>query len=102
LAAAASPFKRCLVDERGGVTLTPSSDTVYDKCRIPVVALADENVPVVESRGIAGQVPLSDDFGAVARGPQQLREGLLRAVELLVVRDESVPMAVLSREHDGA
>ena len=43
--------------------------------RIDVGALSRQDLPAVEARGIAAQVPLADHTGVVAARLQQLRDG---------------------------
>ena len=47
-------------------------------------------------------MPLSDDFGAISRGLQQLWKCLLRAIKLLIVGCETIEMTVLPCQHHRA
>ena len=76
---------------------------LQDEVRVVVVALIGDNLPVVEARREALQMPFADDRRFVARPAQQLREGLLRTVEdtgRIVV--ETVLVRMLACEHAGA
>ena len=92
-------------DVRGdvrGIAGTDDSFPVADEHGIVIVALAGEDVPVVEPRRVAHQVPFPDHRRLVPPGLQEFREGLLAAVEVavLVVR-EPVGMAVLAGQQAG-
>ena len=65
----------------GGVAGDDAALAVIYKSRVVVLALSDEDVPVVEAGRVGGQVPLADDGGLVAGLAQELGEGLLAAVE---------------------
>ena len=79
----------------GGVAGDDAALAVIYKGGVVVLALSDEDVPVVEAGGVGGQVPLADDGGLVAGLAQELGEGLLAAVEGAGVVGESVLVAVL-------
>ena len=49
--------------------------------RVHVRALAGQDLPAVEARRVAAEVPLADHAGVVAAGLEQARHGLPRAVE---------------------
>ena len=85
----------------GGVAGDDAALAVIYKGRVVVLALSDEDVPVVEAGGGGGQVPLADDGGLVAGLAQELGEGLLAAVEGAGVVGESVLVAVLAGEQAG-
>ena len=85
----------------GGVAGDDAALAVIYKGGVVVLALSDEDVPVVEAGGVGGQVPLADDSGFVAGLAQELWEGLLAAVEGAGVVGESVLVAVLAGEQAG-
>ena len=80
----------------GGVAGDDAALAVIYKGRVVVLALSDEDVPVVEAGRVGGQVPLADDRCLVAGLAQELGEGLLAAVEGAGVVGESVLVAVLA------
>jgi len=74
-----------------------------DEVRVVVVSLAREDFPVVEAGGVGDQVPFPDDRSFIAGLPEELREGLLCAVETAVgVIHITVQMGVLAGQDRGA
>lgn len=69
---------------------------------VVIVALAGEDFPDVKALGVGFEVPLSKDSGFVSGFLKELWEGLLVAVEAVVIVHEAIDMAVLSGENDGA
>ena len=63
--------------------------------RIDVGALAGQDLPAVEARRVAAEVPLADHAGVVAAGLEQPRDGLPRAVEAVEHR-HAVDVRVLA------
>ena len=63
--------------------------------------MADQDVPIIETGRIGGQVPLPDHRRLVTCLAQQLREGLLRAIKGVLVVDKAILVAMLSRQHAG-
>ena len=83
-----------------GTTLGPAGEEM----RVPVLTLANEHLPGIETGGLGDQVPLTDDTRVVTGGLQHLGVGRLRAVEgrAAVVIQEGVVVRVTPREHAGA
>ena len=70
---------------------------------VVVVALCGKDVPMVETGGLAHEVPLADQCGLVTGFLEQLGHGLLCAVEnAVLVVSEPVFVGVLTGEHAGA
>ena len=75
---------------------------VADHGWIVILTLPGEDLPVVESRGIAHQMPLADQCRLVACLLQELRKGLLGSVKrcgLVVIK--TVEMSIFPREYGG-
>ena len=89
-------------DDVGHVSRPPQLSAVADEVGVVVVALSDEDVPVVEARWQRREVPLADHRRLVAGLLEQLREGLLAAVERLRIVGEAVGVAVFARQHAGS
>ena len=95
------PVERQVGDDVGGVPLMRDGLAVVDHRRVVVHPLAGEDVPFVEPGRRRDEVPLADDGGLVAGGPQEFREGGLRAVESAVgVVVKAVRVTIFARE-DG-
>ena len=96
------PLDGLVVNDVGHMTFALGLHAIDDEGRIPVVTLANEHIPMIEPGWIALKMPLADDLGAVARGLQKLGESLLRAIELVLIGDESVDVTVLAGQHHRA
>ena len=97
----AEPIQRQVGRDVGGIAFDlPLLAIVYEG-RIVVIALADQDVPVIKASRVGGQVPLPDHRRLVTRLAQQFREGLLRAIEGMRVVDEAILVAMLTRQHTG-
>ena len=95
---AIQPVQRHIGGDVGAVALAHHLFPVPDEDGVVIVALAGEDVPVVEARGIAHQVPFAHHGRLVAARLQQFGQGLLAAVEDAVfVVGEAVLVAVLAR-----
>ena len=88
-------------DDVGDVADVFFSLSHFDENRIVVKSLSGQDVPVVETGGVAFEMPLSDHGGLVTCLLEEFGEGLLRAVEVDPVVDDAVDMAVFSSEDDG-
>ena len=103
LPAAVEPLQGVVGDEVGDVALVMHLAAGAQEVGIVIIALARQNLPVVETGRIAHQVPLADERGLIARAPQRLGEGPLRTVERLpLVGREAVDVAVLAGKDGGA
>ena len=102
VALVAQPVERQVGDDVRDVALPLNSLAVVNECRVVVVSLACENIPVVEARRIARQVPFPHHAGLIAGFLQQFGEGLLAAVKGARVVGEPVLMTVLAREQAGS
>ena len=95
------PVQGGVGDGVGGV----SGDALYAvRCVhgwVVVRPLSLQDLPEIETRGVALEVPFSDHGGLVAVLLKKLREGLLFPVKAHAVGQLSVEMAVLAREDDG-
>ena len=87
-------------DDVGDVALDAPPAVLVVEGRIVVDALPGQDVPVVEARRVAAQVPLADHGGVVAGLLQHLRHGRLRTVEAVEDR-HAVQVAVLAGEDRG-
>ena len=96
------PFEGHVRRDVRGIAGADDLFPVPDEYRVVVISLSGEDVPVIESRGIAHQVPFPDHRRLVSARLQQLRQCLLAAVEdaVLVVR-ETVGMTVLAGQQAG-
>ncbi len=89
-------------DDVGGVAVDGLAFAVFDKDGVPVGALANEDRPVIETRGVGLQVPLANDRGLIPGRLKHLGKRRLRAVELVAaVAAESMDVAVFSGQHAG-
>ena len=79
----------------GGVAFQSLALPHFDKIGIVIAPLAGKNIPIIETGRLAFQMPFTHQSGLIAGLLQQLREGLLRAVEHHRVVDLPVTMAVL-------
>ena len=68
---------------------------------IVIVALAGKDLPVVKARRLRFEVPLADQRSLITALLHQLRECLLRAIELVLVGHLSVGVAVLAGQNRG-
>ena len=66
------------------------------KMGIVINALAGQNIPVIESRGIAGQVPFADHGRLVTGFLQLLGNVIALGIDTVVERIDAVFMAVLA------
>ena len=84
------------------VTATLHLFAIANECRIVIIALSNENIPMVEACRFRGQMPFSYYGSLVALRLQQFGECLLSAVKRRAVVGESIGKAMLSGEHTGA
>ena len=98
------PVERLVGDDVADVAVEAFRGAIHlDEVRVVITSLAGEDFPVVESGGVADQVPLADDGGLVAGLLEVFGKGRLRAVEFgAVVIDEAVDVRVLAGEDAGA
>ena len=102
VAQAVEPVDGYVGRDIGGVTLALDALAVANEVGVVVFSLSDEDVPVVEARGVRGQVPFAHNCSLIPGLLQQFGEGELRTVEAGAVVDEAIGMAMLAREHTGA
>ena len=97
----AEPIQRQVSRDVGGIALNLPLLAIINESRIVVIALTYQDVPIIETGRIGGQVPLPDHRRLVTCLAQQLREGLLRAIKGVLVIDKAILVAMLSRQHAG-
>ena len=90
------------MNEIGDMPFARRLHAIGEKGRVPIVALANQHIEVIESCRRAFEMPLADDFRAISRGAKEFWESLLRVVEALIVAREAVHVTVLARQHDRA
>ena len=96
------PFQRTLGDDVRHVARLLDVLAHADHGRVVVDALAGKDLPMVETRRVAHQVPLAEDGRLVAGFLQELWKGGLRPVEAAVrVVGKAVQMGILSGQHRG-
>lgn len=88
-------------DEVGRVAVQGLARAAFDEIRVHVLALSGQDAPIVKARGIAGQMPLTDDAGVVAGGLQVFRQRRLAAVKA-VEYGHAILVAVLASEYRRA
>ena len=97
----AEPIQRQVSRDVGGIAFDLPLLAIINEGRIVVIALTYQDVPIIETGRIGGQVPLPDHRRLVTCLAQQLREGLLRAIKGVLVIDKAILVAMLSRQHAG-
>ena len=97
----AEPIQRQVSRDVGGIAFDLPLLAIINESRIVVIALTYQDVPIIETGRIGGQVPLPDHRRLVTCLAQQLREGLLRAIKGVLVIDKAILVAMLSRQHAG-
>ena len=94
-------FERNIGSDGSRITRVLHRITHFDHPGVVVLALPDEDVPVVEAGGRRLQVPFAHYGGVVAGLLEQFGEGGLGAVEGVPVVAHAVDMAVFPGEEDG-
>ena len=104
LIAIIQPLQTLVRDNVRDVSLVTQCILRRDKARVVVVALPGDNLPIVEARRHALQVPFTHNSSLITCRLQQLGEGLLRIVEYRtwLIVGKTVCVAVLTRNHTGA
>jgi len=93
------PVNRHIRDDVRAISFDADLSVLCQEVGVIVQALPRQDFPIVESLRFALQMPLTVKRRLVARFPQQLRERLLIAVEVIPVVHETVFMAVLAGEN---
>ena len=97
----AEPIQRQVRRDVGGIPLDLPLLSIINEGRIVVIALANQDIPVIKACRIRGQVPLPDHRRLVTRLAQQLREGLLTAIKGMRIVDKTILVAMLTCQHTG-
>ena len=104
LVALVKPLQTLVGDKVRNVALITQGILWRNEAWVVVVALSGDNLPIVEARRHALQVPFTHNSSLITCRLQQLGEGLLRIVEYRtwLIVGKTVCVAVLTRNHTGA
>src|SRR6185436_627467 len=89
-------------DEVGAVAGMLFALAAVDERRIMVNALAGEDVPVVEARGVGREMPLADHGSLVSGGLELFGDVVARGVETVLEGVDAIAVRVLAGEDGGA
>ena len=93
------PFQRQVRSDIGGIPFYLHFLTIIYKIRIVIITLTNQNIPIIESRGIRGEMPFTNNSSLITCLLQQLREGLLASVKPMRIIYKTILMAMFSRQH---
>ena len=93
------PFQRQVRSDIGGIPFYLHFLTIIYKIRIVIITLTNQNIPIIESRGIRGKMPFTNNSSLITCLLQQLREGLLASVKPMRIIYKTILMAMFSRQH---
>src|SRR5439155_3061207 len=89
-------------DQIGAITPVLFPLAAIDEDRVVVHSLAGQDVPIVEARGVAGEVPLADHGSLITGVLQFLGNVISLRIERVRQRVNAVPVAVLASQDGGA
>ena len=95
------PIDGQIGNDIGDIALALQFFPIAKEIGVVVIALVDEDIPIVKPGGQRSQMPFANHGRLIARALQEFRKSLLIAVKSFRVIRKPIGVAVFSREHAG-